>query len=359
MPKDRINYSQCWEDPLVLAKALAIDDTDDVLSVTSGGDNSLFLLGLCPKTIVSIDLNPVQNYLLELKLAALTNLTHEESLAFLGIEESKNRLKIFRKLSLYLTPQAQLWWSEHQSFIENGVINAGQLEKFLTRFRKYVLPLIHSKQTISAFISTKTLRDQQEFYLTRWNSTKWRLYFRVASSRFMLQHFARQRGSFNQVQAKKIAADYLKRLELKLKTVPLASNYFLNYCLTGTYGQSLPPYLDKKNSAVYKDKLSSLSIFSDTVTNYLKSLPENTISKFNLSDIFETLSKKETEELWEEIFRTAKKDALVVFWDNLVAKPIPSSFEERANEETQLSSELYAKDRVFFYSNFHIYKIIK
>ena len=289
MNEKRINYSQCWEDPEVLTKALAINETDSVLSISSGGDNTLFLLSLGPKKVVSIDLNPTQNYLLELKLAALTNLTYNEILAFLGLKESKNRVETFRKLSVYLTPQARLWWSDHLSLIEKGVINVGQLEKFLTVFRKYILPLIHSKKTINEFIATKTLKEQQEFYTRRWNSKKWRLYFRFASSRFMLQHFARQKGSFTHVQARKVASDYLKRLEEKLNRVLLSSNYFMNYCLTGSYGQTLPPYLEEKNLTAYKKNLTSLSIVTKDALAYLKSIPKSTISKYNLSDIFESL----------------------------------------------------------------------
>jgi len=358
MTEERINYSQCWEDPEALA-ALDINEADSVLSISSGGDNTLFLLGLGPKKIVSIDLNPTQNYLLELKLYALISLPYREILSFLGVEESKNRLNTYKKLISNLSPKAETWWSSHPSLIEKGVINAGQLEKFLTVFRKYILPLIHSKKIISEFISVKTLREQQKFYEKKWNSKRWRLYFRFASSRFMLQRFARQKGSFTHVQAKKIANGYLERLEIKLNNVPLPSNYFLNYCLTGHYGQALPPYLEEKNLSIYKKNLTSLSIVTKNVFAYLKSLPEGTISKFNLSDIFESLSSVEIEQLWEEIIRTAKRDAVVVFWDNLMTKPLSPHVSSKVKEEKRLASELYTKDRVFFYSDFHIYKISK
>lgn len=359
MNEERINYSQCWEDPEVLGKALAINETDFILSISSGGDNTLFLLSLGPKRVVSIDINPTQNYLLELKLAALINLPYSEALAFLGLVDSKNRLETYKKLSTHLTRKTNIWWSNHLSFIEKGVINIGRLEKFLTIFRKYVLPLIHSKKTIWEFINSKTLEEQQEFYEKKWNSKRWRLYFRIASSRFMLQHFARQRGSFTHIQAKEAASDYLKRLEDKLNKVLLSSNYFMNYCLTGSYGQTYPPYLEEQRLTDYKKGLTTLSIVTKDILTYLKTVPEGTISKFNLSDIFESISKSETEQLWSEIIRTATKGAKVVFWDNLVTRPLPSHVLGKVQAEDPLASELYLKDRVFFYGNFHIYKIIK
>lgn len=359
MIEKRIDYSQCWEDPEILTEALGINKTDSILSVSSGGDNTLSLLCLGPKKIVSIDVNPVQNYLLELKLAALTNLRYHEILAFLGIEESKNRLEIYKKLSVHLTPQARLWWSAHPSLIEKGVINCGRFEKFLTIFRKYILPFIHSRKTIYQFTSKKSIKEQQEYYKNRWNSKRWRLYFRFASSRFMLEYFARQKRTFTYVQAKRGANNYLKRLEIKLSNVSLSSNYFMLYCLTGGYGQSVPPYLEEKNHKRYKETVSSLSIVTNDVFSYLKLAPESSISKYNLSDIFEALSSEENDKLWEEIIRTSKRGAKIAYWDNLTHKPIPARFSSMVSAEKQLASELYTKDRVFFYSDFHILTILK
>src|SRR5438105_1314449 len=103
MNDDIINYSQCWEDPEVLLKALNINSNDIVLSVTSGGDNAIALLLCSPKKITAVDLNPTQNYLLELKLAAIQGLSYDEYLSFLGVTESSNRLGSFSKVKQYLT----------------------------------------------------------------------------------------------------------------------------------------------------------------------------------------------------------------------------------------------------------------
>jgi S-adenosylmethionine-diacylglycerol 3-amino-3-carboxypropyl transferase len=47
--KHIIKYSQCWEDTDVLVSALLLEDDDVVLSITSGGDNSLALSGFTKK----------------------------------------------------------------------------------------------------------------------------------------------------------------------------------------------------------------------------------------------------------------------------------------------------------------------
>lgn len=209
------------------------------------------------------------------------------------------------------------------------------------------------------FIATKSIQEQQKFYKNKWNSKRWRLYFRFVSSRFILQHFARQKGTFKHVQEKRVADNYLKRLENNLNNVSLSSNYFMLYCLTGGYGQSVPPYLDQKNQSLYKKSVSTLSIVTNDVLSYLKSVPERSISKFNLSDIFESLSSEQNDVLWKEIIRTAKKGAVVAYWDNLMQRPIPSRFSSEVRTEKQLAAKLHAKDRVFFYSDFHVYIILK
>src|SRR3989344_6663856 len=105
MDKDIINYSQCWEDPEILIKAFDINTDDIVLSVTSGGDNTIALLLCSPKKIISIDLNSAQNYLLELKLAAAKALSYNEYLSFLGVANSFNRRNLFLKVKPYLTSE--------------------------------------------------------------------------------------------------------------------------------------------------------------------------------------------------------------------------------------------------------------
>lgn len=360
MNKNIINYSQCWEDPEILMKALNINADDIVLSVTSGGDNAIALLLCSPRAIISVDLNPAQNYLLELKLAAAKGLSYDEYLSFLGVTESSSRRDSFSKIKQYLTPETSSWWSHHHTIIEKGVINSGRFEKFLNLFRKYLLPLVHSSKTIAQFITISSLEEQREFYKDRWNTKRWRMYFRLATSSYILKYLARQKGMFKYAKMKIVSDEYLKRLESNLDNIPITSNYFLHYCLTGSFSKSLPVYLQEKNyKALRRDKILNLSIVRSDILTHLKSVPENSYTKFNLSDIFEALSNQEISTLWEEIIRIAKKGAIIVYWDNLLPRPVPSQFSGIVKVNRQLQKKLSLKDRVFFYGGLYIYKILK
>lgn len=360
MVKDIINYSQCWEDPDVLIKALNINTDDIVLSVTSGGDNTIALLLCNPQKIIAVDLNPAQNHLLELKLAAAKSLGYDEYLSFLGVLDSSTRRNSFSKIKQYLTPETRFWWSKHHTMIEKGVINSGRFEKFLNLFQKYLLPLAHSSKTVAQFFTVSSLKEQREFYENRWNTKRWRIYFRLATSSYILKYLARQRGMFKHVGMKKFSDEYLRRLESNLNNVPITNNYFLHYCLTGSFSKSLPIYLQEKNYKILrKNKILNLAIIRSDILTHLKSIPANSYSKYNLSDIFEALSDQEINTLWEEIIRTAKKGAIIVYWDNLLQRPVPSQFSDIVKVEKQLQGKLFQEDRVFFYGGFYIYKVVK
>src|SRR3989344_2430389 len=213
MHSQRIHYSQCWEDPVLLEEALEIQPDDTILSITSGGDNTLALALHQPQKIVSVDSSAAQNYLLELKISAIQTLPHQEMLEFLGAERSSQREQLFQQVENTLSSNAALWWRSQKSFIERGVIHCGRFEAFLLFFRNSILPCVHSRKTAAAFLDTSSLEAQQRFYQSIWNSTKWRLLFRIATSRFVLKRFARQDGMFSHTAPGDIATQYVKRLE--------------------------------------------------------------------------------------------------------------------------------------------------
>jgi S-adenosylmethionine-diacylglycerol 3-amino-3-carboxypropyl transferase len=359
MTKQIINYSQCWEDPVVLNEALSINSQDIILSITSGGDNTLALLLKTPKKVISIDLNPLQKYLIELKISAIRALNYGELLDFLIFGKSSRKEELFIKVNKYLSVEAASWWNRNRSLIKQGVIYIGRFERFLKFFRCYILPLIHSKKITEDFLNTSSIQIQRDFYKNTWNSKRWRLFFKIITSRFILRSFARQQGMFTYTEPGAIAKEYLKRLDWNFNAILLKSNYFMNYCLLGRYGQSLPPYLEEKNYIFLKENFSSLSMITDDLLSYLKSMPDDSFSKFNLSDVFESLSPEQNNILWKEIVRTAKNEARVVYWNNLVYRTFPQDLSANIKNEDQLANQLHLKDRVFFYGDFKVNRITK
>jgi len=67
-------YNACWEDPRVDRVALDLSPADNVLVITSAGCNALDYVLAGARHIHAVDMNPRQNALLELKLAAIRRL---------------------------------------------------------------------------------------------------------------------------------------------------------------------------------------------------------------------------------------------------------------------------------------------
>src|SRR5689334_10954610 len=99
-----IRYSSVWEDIELLYEGLSIDPTDDVLSITSAGDNVLNLLLKEPGSITAVDGNAAQNALLELKMAGIAGLDHAEFLALLGITDTHDRVNEYSNVAERLAP---------------------------------------------------------------------------------------------------------------------------------------------------------------------------------------------------------------------------------------------------------------
>ncbi|KAJ2842533.1 hypothetical protein J3B02_005547, partial [Coemansia erecta] len=70
-------YGFTWEDPQRDIEILDLHDGDNILAITSAGDNVLaYAAHQKGLTLHCVDMNPCQNHLLELKLAALASLDY-------------------------------------------------------------------------------------------------------------------------------------------------------------------------------------------------------------------------------------------------------------------------------------------
>jgi len=362
MHEDTIYYSQCWEDPFVVLKALSIDSDDRVLSITSGGDNSLAILSVGASRVVSIDINPAQNYLLELKYKATRTLSYNEYLEFLGIRDSERRIYFFEKIKPELSKKAQVWWSDHKDMISAGIIHCGRFDKYVRFFARYIIPLIHRRQTTQDFLATKNIENQWKFYNEIWNSSLWKFMFVFATKRQLLIR-ARHSEMFAQADNIPTSGEYVRRLEKNIASVPIRDNYFMHYSLQGNYLSYLPYYSQEDNYKKLRDICtkdnSRLVCVSENLLTYLRTISDNTLTKFNLSDIFEALSLEENNKIWEEIVRTAKSGARVVYWNNLIKRTYPEYLSKYIKPNEILQDKLRKQDRVYFYDKVYAHTIIK
>ncbi|MFV2082111.1 MAG: DUF3419 family protein, partial [bacterium] len=294
----KISYAQCWEDPEVLCEALQITKEDDVVSIASGGDNTFALLLQDPRSITAVDRNAAQIHLVELKMRAIQVLDYKDFIAFIGAAYTDNRINLYRYVRGVLTDSARQYWDSQGENLKMGVIHAGKLEKYFSKFRRLVLPLIHSEAACEEFLALPAIEDQRAFYRKVWNNRRWRLLFRAFFGKFILGHFGRDPEHFRYVKLDDVAAELLARTCRGLTEVPVSDNFFVEYILKGNYRdlQAAHPYLAEDNFHFLKSNTGKISLVCGSLEGLLKQKPSDSYSKFNLSNIFEYMSDDEYEQ---------------------------------------------------------------
>lgn len=115
-------YTQSWEDPAADAPHLGITASDVCLTLTSGGCNSLELCLAGAAAVYSVDCNPAQSALLELKATACAHLPHDDVWALFGEGRHPNVRALYeRHLAPHLSQGALRFWGTRLRYFDDGL----------------------------------------------------------------------------------------------------------------------------------------------------------------------------------------------------------------------------------------------
>ncbi len=352
---DIIRYANCWEDADVLCEALQPAPGMRVLSIASAGDNSLALLAHGCE-VVAADLSAAQLACVELRTAAFAQLDHAETLSFLGVAHSSQRLSTYRQLAHRLSPRARRYWDDHPEVITSGVIHAGKFEGYFRKFRRLVLPLVHGRRKVRELLREKSADARQDFYDQQWNTRRWRLLFRLFFSRRVMGRLGRDPEFFRYVEGS-VANRILRRTEYALTTLPTHANPYLQYILNGNFGPALPRYLRRESFDAIRTGLERLTLFEGSIEDAAVSFGEQGFDGFNLSDVFEYLDEPTCNSMFEKLLATANPGARLAYWNMLVRRHCPDTLANRIRSLVDVADEQFAKDRAFFYSRFVVEEV--
>jgi S-adenosylmethionine-diacylglycerol 3-amino-3-carboxypropyl transferase len=345
-----IRYANCWEDADVLCDALGPCEGKRVLSIASAGDNTLALLAAGAE-VVAADISLAQLACVELRCAAFRNLEHDALLAFLGVRPADNRRSVFARLQTDLTPAARRFWDGQARLVDRGVIHAGKFERYFHGFRRFVLPLVHNRKTVTRLLEEKGPDSRREFYEKTWNTRRWRWLFHLFFSRFAMGRLGRDPEFFRYVEGS-VADRILARTRHALTELSTHDNPYLTYILTGNYGEALPRYLRSEHFDAVRAGLDRLTIFAGTVEQAAEAHAGGGFDGFNLSDIFEYLDEETSREIYMNLLDHARANARFAYWNMLVPRRRPEAAAERVETLDVLSRHLHARDRAFFYQAF-------
>jgi betaine lipid synthase len=163
---DEYIYAFNWEDPRVDCRLLNIQKDDVILTITSAGDNILDYLLEGPRRVHAVDLNPNQNHLLELKVAAFSALSYPDIWKLFGggrHDDFHNLL--IQKLSPYMSGHALQYWLNHGQVFTSGegLYESGGSGLAIQAVR-WLFKLVGLTPTVRTFCRVETLNEQREMW---------------------------------------------------------------------------------------------------------------------------------------------------------------------------------------------------
>ncbi|MGL6338273.1 MAG: DUF3419 family protein, partial [Waterburya sp.] len=322
--QSNLTYTTAWEDPRLDRQALNLTENDTILMITSGGCNALDYSLDRPKHIYSVDINPHQNALLELKLAAIRQLDFDSFFQLFGRGHLPQFNSIYQsKLRSSLSPWNQKYWDKHgakffnskRSFYFHG--SSGWVVRFVNFFTHQIAK---NRLYIEQLFAVDTIAEQQKIYDRHLRYTLTPFLRQLLSNNLALWLNCVPPEQRRQVELDfgcSIGEVYSQWLEEMLTQVPIKDNYFWRVCLYGEYSPTCcPEYLKRENFAALKAGLvDRISVHTNSVENFLRE-NEVTISHFVLLDHMDWLSHYRYPELeteWQAILNRIDRQARIIF----------------------------------------------
>ncbi len=355
-----VRYAQVWEDADILLAGLDIQPNENCLSIASAGDNTLALLIKNPAKVVALDLNPVQLFCLELRVAAYRTLTHLELLQLMGSRPSKERIQLYQKCRSLLKEDCRAFWDSQQSKVKRyGIGGVGKFERYFRIFKNYVLPFTHSKKTVAELFTDKPLPERQEFFDKHWNTWRWKLLIRLFFSQTIMGKLGRDPAFFTYVEDS-FAKHVFRKIKHGMCELNPAENPYLHWILTGTHGEALPFALREENFEQIRNNLDKLEWHLLSTQTYVeKCKAENIIiHKFNLSDIFEYMSEENYLKSLTDLIEIAPSGGRLLYWNMMAPRSSPASLQDKIMSLTELASSLHAQDKAIFYNKLVIEQVL-
>ncbi len=365
MPKptkvfDGVLYAQCWEDPSIDRAALSIGPSDVVFSITSGGCNVLAFLIDDPQRIIALDVNPHQGYVLDLKRAAFGSLDHHEVLELLGASASTRRRALYSAVRSRLAADSRRFWDTHPRLVEDGLLHSGRYERYLRLLRRW-FGLLMGPSLAERVYAAPTAEARANLFRTRWDNWRWHLLTNVLLSRAVMTRlfdaafFAQLEDSFS------FGRRFRARVERAVLELPVERNPYLAYMLLGRFPtpQHLPQYLRPEHFETIRQRVDRIEIVTGPLEQYFATLPANSISKFNFTNVFEWMPARTFDALLRETVRVARDGAVLTYRNLLVPRSRPIGLAPWIEPERALAAALHGRDLSFIYGAYVVERVVK
>lgn len=353
-----IVFNMSWEDPEMDRRAFQLTSDDAVISITSAGCNPLNFLCQNPRRLISIDGNPAQNAVLEMKLACIRALPHETFADIFAARNPRVVTPLYRPLlRAHLSQPAQRFWDSNLWMLARGLYNYGRMGLACRLIRFLLPPLGIDRARIEQFFELRSLEDQREWYFRYAAPRVWGpVIHRLCKSRWFMYLCGVHPNQFDLVHDQHGIYEFVReRIEYVFTRVPIYDNYFMSVTVTGRFrGNRVPPYLLEENFATLRRNLDRVTVVYAWLGPYLDTLPAGAIHKFNLLDIFDWMPPDVLESTWKSILRAAAPGATMIFRSGPYHMHLPAAIEQHLDSHDAQARELLKIDRSATYGGFYI-----
>ncbi|KIK03500.1 hypothetical protein K443DRAFT_676678 [Laccaria amethystina LaAM-08-1] len=325
-------YSFTWEDPFEDMKVLDLTSEDSMLVITSAGDNALhYAIEAGPKRIHCVDMNPCQGHLLELKLAAIQSLRHDEFFSMFGKGRHSNfRALLDSRISPQLSSSAYQFWRANDDAFSSSFYMHGYSGLAL-RLAKIIFRLAGVTKDVQALCDCDTLEDQTRIWREKLRPVLLNpiVVALLKSPVFCWNALGVPLNQRNMILEEGTFYDYVHNTLDPLATTYLfkTGSYFYLLTLLGHYTPaSCPRYLTpsgfdalKKNDG---EALDAFRLHTDAIVNVLRGLSKWSLTRALVMDHIDWFSpgSVEVDEEVRELHRVIAPGGLV-FWRSASKEP--------------------------------------
>ncbi|KAF8936299.1 hypothetical protein BGZ58_004364 [Dissophora ornata] len=336
-------YAFTWEDPRIDLEVLSVQKDDVMFVITSAGDNALeYALQGEPSRIHCVDMNPCQNHLLELKLAAIKNLSYSDFWQMFGDgRHSDFRRILVDQLSPSLSSAALQFWYKNRSTFDDCFYETGYSGLALRLF-KWLVRIKGLSKTVGEITTTDDIRVQEQLWenVVKPSTLPVWLVERVLSHpAFLWNALGVPINQMKLILDEGTAVQYIYDTLDSIMTRSLFRDdqYFYNLVVNRKYThESCPSYLTEAGFQKLKEKQATDAMLMHTksIIEVLKSLADGELTKAVLMDHMDWFDPKDADDEIKEVARAVRTGGMVL-WRSAGRKPWYNALFEKYGFEVQ------------------------
>ncbi|MBP0482716.1 DUF3419 family protein [Sagittula salina] len=366
-------YPQIWEDPVCDMAALGLSEADDVLCIASGGCNMMSYLCARPASLTAVDLSPWHVELGRLKLAAVRHLPdHAAFYSLFGDADRAANVDLLEQYVLpHLPPEARGFWNARQglrrrkSLFARGFYRFGALGAFLGAV--HVITRMGGVRWDDLLRAPTPEAQRAVFDAQIAPLFETRLVRGLAAQRGALFGLGIPPAQYDKLAAD-AGGDILPVLRDRCRKLfcdfPVSDNYFAWQAARRAYAPDgagpVPPYLEPRHLGTLRAMAPRARVLHRSVTEHLSDAPAGSHSVYILLDAQDWMNDAQLTVLWQQITRTARPGARVLFRTggtaDILPGRVPDAILGQWRYDAPASRRAFETDRSAIYGGVHLYR---